>query len=334
MKLRLFHRLPGTCFELPTNKFLDMTLTQAVALSDSLENRSLIVRLPDLGKNAQLPCLPPMLMGQVKLVIMTPAPPLLATINDLLPWAANIAKHVPGPLGKVNSQMKPIPEHVTGYAFNLLAGCVQETAEIIETFPPVRLSVDARFRRLARNGTRKNTKNSLTKTFDLDGLIYREALAEATDHIYFPGTDGFGDETYGDAYDEVSVQSAWAQQSISGASETFVSVDSMETTGQIVESMFDAGREFRETIVEREREEFEEWKKNNRQHMDSGGSAIVSARRLLNLCDSGAEDKKVKVAFNQAAKAAHPDFGGSVGEFIELRKAYIKVVDFNNGRNI
>ena len=161
--------------------------------------------------------------------------------------------------------------------------------------------------------------------FDIDALIAREMLSEATDHIYFPTSSSSPF-----FYDSVSVHSAWSQQALSGCTETFASVDEGELgTEKIVRAMYEEGRVFRETIAERERMEFEEWQMNRKREVELGGSRIAAARRVLGLDEGGGEAlPDVKRAFSKMVKLKHPDMGGSPGEFIRLRKAYILMAEF------
>ena len=119
---------------------------------------------------------------------------------------------------------------------------------------------------------------------------------------------------------------------INTSSQAFASVDEgeFETTEKIVREMFEEGRAFRETIEERERAEFEEWQKNRTREVERGGSRIAAARRVLGLDEGGGEDTSpcVRRAFSKMVKHKHPDGGGSPGEFIELRKAYVLMLDF------
>ena len=158
--------------------------------------------------------IPKALLPKVSLVILSITHPLYESFNDVLPLAPRLAAGIPGPRGRLTAHGSPIPPHVTGYAFDVGGGDgkpvdVEAAADIIDIFPPVRLSVSARLR---AQSAKIHDGNTVSTDFDIDALIAREMLSEATDHVHFPPSSA-------SSYDSVSVHSAWSQQALSGCTE-------------------------------------------------------------------------------------------------------------------
>jgi len=263
MRLNIFRRFGDLTYDTLRMKCLDINIDDLIKMSSAQASAQaeieVILRL-STPLPPSLPPLPPSF--NIKLLIITPS--TLSSFSDSLLGATTLSTDVGGPLGKLNSQQNPIPSHVTGFNFDLDHFSHEEVATLIDTFPPARLSsscIVPPSSCCCCCSSSSSSPSSLSSVSYEDVLLY-DSLSEAIEHITIPSPSTLSSP--------LLLQSSWAKQSLTGAQETFCTVEGDEGEEAAL-SMFEEGREWREGEMERMEEEMREWKVRGRRSTAGGG---------------------------------------------------------------
>mmetsp|Transcript_8225 Transcript_8225/g.16598 ORF Transcript_8225/g.16598 Transcript_8225/m.16598 type:complete len:316 (+) Transcript_8225:30-977(+) len=304
MKLRFFRRLSSpTVIDALGSKAhhgLDVTLKD-LAIANTTHTHTnttqhLVLRLP-----CPLPdSLPPIPQFNLRMIVITPT--TLSSFSDILTAATFLTSSVDGPSGRLTSHRTPVPSHVTGFNFDLDSFSSHDVAELIDTFPPVRLSSSC-----ALPSTPSSSSSVSPSSVSYEGVMLYDTLSESIEHVSFTSSSS----------SPLLLQSAWAKQAMTGVSETFVTVDDDEGEEE-VRSLFEEGRAWREKENERMQEDLEEWKSklNSPSYINN---QVAAALEFFDLSPP-LNPIHIRSKFNSLAKVCHPDQGGNISDFLTLRK--------------